>query len=413
MRAIDTSVLRRDRLLRRVWLGLDKPDGLVTGGYLRDRLLGLRNRDIDLCLDGNRDEVRESARRLGRAIGARPHLLGSAPHQVWRIESRELKVELWPVGGISLEHDIRRRDFSCNALMWRLPNGPLIDQVNGVADIAARRLRAIARRNFIDDPVRLLRTARFLAQLDDFSLDPTTARWVRSLARRVAAAPRERVGEELSKLLACPGASRGVEVMLELGLLGPASPSAGACDPGWLAAEAAAASGLAGGAHHPARAAVRSAGASGRLAFLFRSWGVRDANAVAAYAWPRNERRRAARAAALVDEALAAVDGPVADRRELIHRAGDGFPALLAVAAGMRPRKFGWRRWWRLWLRRGGELVDPNPLVPAQDVSRLLGVAPGPSLGKAMRTLISAQARGEVRTKAGARRWLLRHHGDF
>ena len=129
MSLVPAESLQDNPLLRRVWEGLGRPSGYLAGGFLRDHLLGRYSTDLDLTLEGSVDDAAGPARRLGDTLGVRAHLLGQPPRCVWRIESDDTKVELWPLGSLSLDDDILRRDFKCNALAWKLPDGPLIDKV--------------------------------------------------------------------------------------------------------------------------------------------------------------------------------------------------------------------------------------------------------------------------------------------
>ena len=145
--------LRSNQLLSRVWEAMGRPAGVVTGGFVRDTLLGRPTTDLDFALAGDVDSVAESARRLADAHATRPHLLGRKPRAVWRVATADLKIELWPLGTLTVEDDILRRDFTCNALAWRLPDGPLIDLVGGLEHLAAGRLAAVSRGNLQDDPL--------------------------------------------------------------------------------------------------------------------------------------------------------------------------------------------------------------------------------------------------------------------
>ena len=400
------SALQNDLLLRGVWEGLGTPECLVTGGYVRDRLLGRETVDLDLVLPGNLENARGPARRLAARLDGRAHVLGRDDKRVWRIETPELKVELWPLGDLDLTSDIHRRDFTINALMWRLPDGPLIDQVGGAADLRTGTLRAIRKKNIQDDPVRLVRAARFLAQFPNFKPDERTAGWIRSLAPRVRHAPPERLGQEFLKLVTLPNPRRGFEAMLDLGILQRTIHPATRFDGPWIAANLDAVSRLRPNAH-PLRAALSEAGASAALGVLLRAWGSPDPGAVSHYAWPRSLRLHAANAARTLDAALSAVDGPAADRRALIHRTGSAFPATIALAAAVEPSHH-WNRWWRQWRREGAELVDPVSLLAGEEIAALLGLPPGPALGRAVAALTDAQVRGEVRTRGGAVGWLRR-----
>ena len=398
------SALERDLLLRGVWEGLGTPECLVTGGYVRDRLLGRETVDLDLVLPGDLERARGPARRLAARLDGSAHVLGRDDKRVWRIETPSLKVELWPLGGLDLDSDIRRRDFTINALMWRLPDGPFIDQVGGAADLRTGTLRAIRKKNLEDDPVRLVRAARFMAQFPESRIDERTAGWIRSLAPRVRRAPPERLGQEFLKLVSLPNRRRGFEALLDLGILQRTVRPATGFDGPWIAANLGAMSRLRPNAH-PLRAALAEAGDSVALAVLLRAWGSPHPDAVAHFAWPRPLRVHAAIAAKTLGAALSAVDGPAANRRLLIHHAGAAFPAAIALAAAVEPAH-NWNLWWRQWRRDGANLVDPVSLLAGEEIAELLGLPPGPALGRAVTALTEAQVRGEVRTRGGAVRWL-------
>jgi len=405
MPRINPAVLEGDLLLRGVWEGLGTPECHLTGGYLRDRLLGRKSVDLDLALPGDLDNARGPAQRLAARLDTRAHALGRGSKRVWRIEAQEIKIELWPLADLSLDEDIHRRDFSINALVWRLPNGPFDDRVGGLEDLESGVLRAIKKKNLEEDQVRLVRAARFLAQLPGFKLDPKSAVWISALAPRLADAPRERVGQELLELLAAPGAELGLRTLLDLGLLAPSAPAGAKPDPAWLEVNLGAAARLGGAAPHPLPMAAREAGIAASLGLLLRAWGVPAAHAVRTYAWPREDRLHAVRAALELESTVATAGAPAAERRALIHAAGTAFPAVVTLAAAVEPDR-PWRRWWRLWQRSARELVDPTPLLSGPDVADLLGLEDGPELGAAMRALIEAQVWGKVRTTEGARRWL-------
>ena len=402
---VNQNALENDLLLHGVWEGLGTPECHITGGYVRDRLLGRRSVDLDLVLPGEIETVAGPARQLAARLDARAHVLGRAANRVWRIECPEIKIELWPLGNLRHDEDIRRRDFSCNALFWQLPHGPLDDRIGGRKDLENGVIRALSKQNLEDDPVRLVRGPRFLAQLEGFELDPETANWISSLAPAVSKAPRERIGQELLKLLAAPAAADGLRSLLELGLFEPAAPEAARCDRDWIECNLLAADRLSGSVPHPVAASVEAGGNASRCALIFRAWGCPDADAAAPFAWSRSERRNAARAAALLERALRTAEAPAAERREFIHTAGTAFPATLALGAAVEPHR-PWARWWRLWRKQGQTLVNPNQLLSGEEIASILDLEPGPQLGRAIDALTKAQVRGEVRTDTGARRWL-------
>jgi len=416
MAVVDPESLRNHELLLRVWSGLGKPSCYLTGGFLRDHLLGRHCTDIDLSVPGEVDQIAGHAHRLADTLGTRAHQLGQPPRCVWLIETDQFKVELWPMGELTLNRDIQRRDFSCNALMWGVPRGPLIDRVDGVGDIERKTLRALSRENLRRDPIRLLRGPRFLATLEGFELEERTTDWIRELAPQLDRAPRERIGHELTRLVNGTFPSKGLRAAIELGLVDWAAPSGPPTDVDWLSRNVAAADRLADAEHHPIPDALVEAGDAARLALLLRAWRVPRPADIADYAWNRHDRRLAVQAAALVDRAVAAVQGPVIERKELIYVSGSSFPVLFALGcaldSGSRAASDRWRRWWRQWERSGAQLIDPPALLTADEVIEIVGADSGPGLGTALRGLELAQARGEVRSASGARRWLERLAGS-
>ncbi len=227
----------------------------------------------------------------------------------------------------------------------------------------------------------------------------------------LAYAPKSRIGEELIRILRADRAELGVRSMLELDLLRASAPSDAAPDGDWLARHSGAVHRLALPGRHPVPDAVRWAGDAARLVILLRGWRCSSPTATAPYAWQRADRVAAHRAEALLQWALAAVTAPPADRRELIHEAGHAFPALFAAAAALGVPASGeaaaWKRWWAQWERLGDRLIRPPALLGAEELCDATGLGEGPELGVVVRALQRAQVRGQVRTAAGARRWLI------
>jgi len=402
----DTGALLRSRLLRSVWRAAEWPGLWAVGGAVRDRLLGLPWRDLDLAASGTLEETHELALRLAALLGGRPHALGNAPRAVWRIDGGRMKVEIWPLGNLTPEQDALRRDYTVNAIAWRLPDGPFVDPSGGLGDLASRRLVAVSRANLEEDPVRLLRAPRLAASLPGFRIERRTLAWIRGARALLRKAPRERVGVELTALLDGPAAPRAWQLALSAGLLREAAP--GPVRTGRFRNGAAALERLARPEAHPIPGALRTGARAARLGLLLRAWGGTDRRSLGAYAWERPVLTAALRAAEFADAAVRAVHARPRDRRRLIHEAGEATPAVLALAAALDAGDPGpWWRFWRLWRRRGPELTAPRPLLSAAHIGRLLGLEPGPELGAAIRNLLEAQIDGRVRNRAEARRFLL------
>jgi poly(A) polymerase len=130
-------------------------------------------------------------------------------------DSRKPQVEY----GDTLEGDLSRRDFTVNAMAVRLPGLELVDPFGGLADIAGEVLTTPVdpHQSFDDDPLRMMRAVRFVSQLG-FSIEPDTADAVRELAERITIVSAERIREELVKLLLGQDPRRGLELLVALGL---------------------------------------------------------------------------------------------------------------------------------------------------------------------------------------------------
>jgi poly(A) polymerase len=201
----------------------------LVGGVVRDLLLGRDHGDLDFATDA----VPRETTKVLRGWAERLYLVGvkfgtvgarrddqvleitTFREEVYAEEHRKPSVTF----GRDLRTDLSRRDFTVNAMAVRLPEGDLVDPFGGVKDLAAKRLDTpldpeIA---FSDDPLRMLRAARFGAQLE---LDPTprVVRAIEQMHGRLAIVSAERISDELSKLLLSDAPSRGLELVVETGL---------------------------------------------------------------------------------------------------------------------------------------------------------------------------------------------------
>ncbi len=120
----------------------------------------------------------------------------------------------------SLEDDLKRRDFTCNALAFDPNTGELVDLYNGLGDIEAKVIRAVGDANarFNEDALRLMRAVRFVCQLD-FDLDSVTRESIEKNAKLLNNISRERVRDEFVKLLMTDFPMRGLVLMKETGLM--------------------------------------------------------------------------------------------------------------------------------------------------------------------------------------------------
>jgi putative nucleotidyltransferase with HDIG domain len=132
----------------------------------------------------------------------------------------QLVVDIGRLRGGDLAGDLVLRDFTINAMAWRLDSGPLtlIDRHGGAQDLQQRLVRAVSERSLRDDPIRILRAVRMVAELG-FELDEPTTAWLQRDARLLAEAPLERVQQELVRIMAARGASNHLQLLDSLGAL--------------------------------------------------------------------------------------------------------------------------------------------------------------------------------------------------
>jgi poly(A) polymerase len=187
----------------------------VVGGAVRDELLGREVADVDLVVAG---EAAPAAKALSHAARG-PAFELSGAFGAWRVigPGRRWQVDVTPVQGGSLDEDLARRDFTVNAMARPLAGGDVIDPHGGAADLAAGRLRMVSARAFDDDPLRVLRLARFACELG-LDPDPGTVDAAARRAPRIAEVAAERVFAELKRVVAADRVLDGLALMDRLGL---------------------------------------------------------------------------------------------------------------------------------------------------------------------------------------------------
>jgi putative nucleotidyltransferase with HDIG domain len=186
----------------------------LVGGAVRDRALGRATDDYDVAVTG---DARGLARELARAADSHVFAL-SETFGVWRVVARDhgWQVDVLPLVGGSIEHDLAGRDFTINAMAEPLGGGPYVDPFGGMSDLHDRRLRMVSAAAFIDDPLRVLRLVRLACELG-FSVDSATASAAESSAAALAQVAPERVFAELKRIVIAHRALAGLALMDRLG----------------------------------------------------------------------------------------------------------------------------------------------------------------------------------------------------
>lgn len=207
----------------------------VVGGPVRDALLGRPTHDLDYTTDARPDDILRIVKPLATAtwdIGREFGTIGAKirDRQSGTVEQVEITtyradsydgVTRKPVVafGDSLEQDLVRRDFTVNAMALRVPGPTLVDPTGGVEDLVAGILRTPIDPDisFGDDPLRMLRAARFAAQLG-FTVAPDTLEAIERLRDTLSIVSAERVQGELVRMLQTDDPVRGIRVVVDTGL---------------------------------------------------------------------------------------------------------------------------------------------------------------------------------------------------
>jgi len=198
---------------------------LIVGGWVRDRLLGLDSKDIDLEVFGlEAERLRRLLESFGRveAVGESFQVYKTGDIDV-SLPRRESKAGRGHRGfdvtgdpSMRIEDAARRRDFTVNAIAWDPLTDEYLDPFNGRRDLDARALRAVDADTFADDSLRALRAIQFAARFN-LTLDEVTARLCRDLP--LDDLPAERIWGEVEKLLLAPKPSIGLALAMALGIV--------------------------------------------------------------------------------------------------------------------------------------------------------------------------------------------------
>ena len=210
---------------------------LLAGGCVRDLLLDRPPKDYDVATSARPEEVVAlfpRALRVGEAFGVIKVVEESVEVEVATFRTDHGYTDGRHPDAVAFtdaEHDALRRDFTINGMFLDPASGEVLDYVGGRVDLAARVIRAIGqpRERFAEDHLRMLRAARFAAELG-FDIDPATTASAREMAAKIALVSGERVAAELERILtALPaGRRRGLQLADAMGLLAIILPEVGA-----------------------------------------------------------------------------------------------------------------------------------------------------------------------------------------
>ena len=367
----------------------------LVGGAVRDALLNRLSAtpDLDLVVPDNAlGQTRTLAQRHGGAC-----VVLDEARDMARLVVKGWTIDLARRDGGSLHADLQRRDYRINAIALELTPTPcLVDPTGGISDLRAGLLTAVAEKNLIDDPLRLLRGLRLAAELGFAVAGSTLPLLARHRHLLPKAAP-ERIQAELSKLVSARWADRALPQLLASGLIQPWAPAATVDGTDRALSSKLETALLRDDEREQALPLLR-------LTALLSDEGLQQL---------RFSRRQIQRCKRLRwwqqrNRTQALSDLPEEERLKLHADLGVD---LLALIVQLPPEHR--QTWLQRWRDPHDHLFHPRPAIDGNTLQEKLGIPPGPALGRLMKYLAVEQAFGRLEGQeaalTAARDWWQKH----
>jgi len=393
----------------------------LVGGTLRDAILGVRAKDLDIAVEGDAIGL---GRHLAESLHGSFYAMDRA-HGVGRVilqhGHERYHIDLASLRGATIMDDLQARDLTINAMGMSLSRGlgELLDPTGGYRDLGEHIIRHAYTNAFVDDPVRMLRAVRLGGALG-FAMHPSTREMISEQRVLLATASLERVRDELFMLLGQPAVA-GLSLALELELLP-------------LVLEPLTANQLESGLQWVNALQGAMAGEDSRLRRLAACWEEEFV--------PDRPRYALVSLAALMGEAEEQTWRPVRERLRLAGREDAHLYGVLKAlhsplwSAAGRQRPLDMHRYYRefgaagvdaaalvlaraalprcqtaedllaAWMDAREQIVQPLPLLTGQDLVSDLGLEPGPVVGALLEQLVEAQVQGAVSGPEEAQAWV-------
>ncbi|MEE9130944.1 MAG: CCA tRNA nucleotidyltransferase [Phycisphaerales bacterium] len=371
-------------------------EAYFAGGCVRDKLMGIEPDDYDVATDAKPDDVRglfSRTQHVGESFGV---VLVS-------LKGRRIEVATFRTDGIysdgrhpdklefsDAKHDAQRRDFTINGLFENPLTDEVIDYVDGQADLEAKVIRAIGDpwARLHEDRLRMLRAVRFAARFA-FTIDEQTAEAIRAAAGDLRGVSRERIAQEVKRMLADPNRGAAAQQLQDLGLdvaiLGEPNLTVAPTRLGRLPDSAAYATALV------AWMLDRHAGQDSGLDDCAQRW--------AGQLMLSNAQKQAMTAVLDTHEVLRGAWPELGVARQKRLASTPAFEQALAILQTIDPQNFIEIR--RRVLTLTETQLQPAPLIDGNDlVAR--GLTPGPAFKRVLDAVYDAQLEGSVRDKEAA-----------
>lgn len=194
-----TDSIKKDNILNQIIPLLDGTEAYLVGGYIRDLIIyGVQSADRDIII--NSDNVRKKAEEIAKKLDLYFVPLDEE-YQIYRLIFKDKinYIDIAKMLNNNLSDDIKRRDFTINAIAYDLNKQEIVDLTGGIEDIKNKRIREISFQNFVDDPLRMLRLFRFISKTG-FSAAEELFDYIKKNHKNLAKCSKERINTELMKL---------------------------------------------------------------------------------------------------------------------------------------------------------------------------------------------------------------------
>ena len=187
----------------------------IIGGSIRDLLLDRIPTDYDIAVMGNPKKIAE---KIAKNISGRLVKMGKPGQTIIRVISNDKLIDISPLNGASIEDDLKKRDFTINAMAYDLSSGEIIDCLGGLGDLVDKKVRLVSADVFKKDPIRLIRAYRIAACLG-FQIESQTVSVISACAKLIENSAGERIRDEIFKLLGTSKSYDYLSQMNDAGLL--------------------------------------------------------------------------------------------------------------------------------------------------------------------------------------------------
>lgn len=187
----------------------------IIGGSIRDLLLDRIPTDYDIAVTENPKKIAE---KIAKNISGRLVKMGKPGQMIIRVVSNDNIIDIKSLNGSFIEDDLKKRDFTINAMAYDLSSGEIIDCLGGLEDLAEKKIRMVSADVFKKDPIRLIRAYRIGACLN-FQIESQTASVISAYANLIQNSAGERIRGEIFKLLSTSRSYLYLSQMDDAGLL--------------------------------------------------------------------------------------------------------------------------------------------------------------------------------------------------